>query len=131
VFDLEDNEDILEVLDEIQDEWFQEFNDGDINWDEYNIQYDEMVNPTTAFNPTKKQVLNKMVDLFTKILIRVDSDKLYQITERHNYLIDEYNKNEFNNEKNPLGLYEMAMRSIVDQNNGDIEYREEDLVESN
>ncbi len=43
VFDLEDNEDTLEVLDEIQDEWFQEFNDGDIDWDEYDIQYDEMV----------------------------------------------------------------------------------------
>ena len=43
VFDLEDNEDILEVLDEIQDEWFHEFNDGDIDWDEYDIQYDEMV----------------------------------------------------------------------------------------
>ena len=42
VFDLEDGEEIHEVLEEIQDEWIEEFSEGEMDWDEYDIQCDEL-----------------------------------------------------------------------------------------
>ena len=42
MFELEDGEEVQEVLDEIQDDWYHEFKDslGEMDWNQYDIQYE-------------------------------------------------------------------------------------------
>lgn len=42
MFELEDGEEVQEVLDKIQDDWYHELKDslGEMDWNQYDIQYD-------------------------------------------------------------------------------------------